>query len=130
MDGGGPEIKLTEPSSDHENEAPRREMSMKRWPYFPIALGTLFISVVTSIVILFLGERIITVPTHVYLSEHKKLYESWLALPIIEISVEDATKGCRSGFEPLIYREWPGTKELCITQTKNDDILTLEAYHE
>ena len=88
---------------------------MKRWPYFPISAVSLVLSLAISIFILGLGERIITIPTHKYLSEHKQLYESWNAQPFVEIVVEDATVGCQDGFEPLLYREWPGTKDLCLS---------------
>lgn len=103
---------------------------MKRWPYFPISAGALFLSFVTSIVILFLGERIRTVPTHEYLSEHKQLYESWMAQPFVEVAIEDASVGCQNGFEHMLYREWPGTKDLCESPAESDEILSLNTYHE
>ena len=85
---------ILEESSDYEQDAPRGETSMRRWPYFPLAFGSLVLSIFTSIVVMFLVERIITVPTHVYLSEHKALYESWQAQPFIELSIEDSDTGC------------------------------------
>ena len=84
---------VVEESTDHEQDAPRGETSMRRWPYFPIALGSLIISIISSIVVMFLSGRIITIPTHLYLSEHKALYESWKNLPFVEIKVEDAARG-------------------------------------
>ena len=65
---------ITEASSDHEYEGPRAETSITRWPFFPLAVGALVISLGTSIAIMALASRIITIPTHLYLSEHKHLY--------------------------------------------------------
>ena len=103
---------------------------MTRWPYFPIAVGSLFVSIVTSTVILILGEGLIMIPTYEYLSEHKSLYESWTAQPFVEIALEDAALGCRAGFEPLLYREWPGTKDLCQGIANTDENFEIDTYGE
>ena len=65
---------ISEASSDHDYEGPRRETSITRWPFFPLAVGALVLSLGTSIAIMALASRIITIPTHLYLSEHKHLY--------------------------------------------------------
>jgi len=121
---------LTEASSDHEQDGPRNETSITRWPFFPIALVALVISIVTSVVILALASRIITIPTHLYLSEHKRLYQSWTAKPFIDITVESGDEGCQAGYEPLLYRQWQGTPALCFSQatsTENHSISTYNA---
>ena len=79
---------------------------------------------------MFLVERIITVPTHLYLSEHKALYESWKVKPFVEIVVEDAASGCKNGYESLLHREWLGTIPLCLTKNKSGEKLDLSTFYD
>lgn len=110
-----------EVSSDHEPDGPRRDTAITRCPYFPIAMIALQLSMVSSMVILALDNRIITIPTDLYLSEQKQLFESWSVKPFTEVMISDASIGCSEGFESILYRVWGGTESLCLLHPSDSE---------
>ena len=91
---------------------PKNETSITRKPYFPITLCTLIFSILSCVVVLALGNTLENMPTYLYLSEHRQLYDDWSVKPFVEIKVEELG-GCQDGFEPIFTRMWNGTEALC-----------------
>ena len=79
---------VNEASTDHENSGAadtQFEKSILRWPYFPCSLIALLLSIFLSIAILMTGNEMQNMPTELYLSEHKRLYDSWKARPFVDL---------------------------------------------
>jgi len=76
-------------------------------------------SLISSVVILIFGNRIVTTPTELYLSEHKELFHSWSVKAFTDVKIRDARAGCQDGFENILYRVWGGTKPLCLLYPSN-----------
>lgn len=106
-----------EASTDHENNGATEvqfEKSILRWPFFPCSIIALLLSIFLSIAILMTGNEMQRMPTELYLSEHKRLYESWKARPFVDLQVSDSRSGCSLDYEPILYRVWNGTVPLCL----------------
>ena len=52
-------------------------------------------------------------PTLLYLHEHKQLINDWTSLPFVDIILESEANDCPIDYEPLVYRVWNGTYDLC-----------------
>ena len=57
-----------------------------------------------------------SLPTDTYLQEHKQLLADWESRPFIDIVVEPE---CPLNYEPLLYRKWKGTYDICIFNEAN-----------
>ena len=53
-------------------------------------------------------------PSWLYLNEHKQLYDDWTTQPFVDITLESNEVGCPLNYEPLLFRYWPGTYDVCI----------------
>ena len=51
--------------------------------------------------------------TFLYLQEHKQLVDDWTSRPYIDITIENESDGCPIDYEPLFYRHWNGTYDVC-----------------
>lgn len=101
-----------ESSSDFIDEHPRQPQSMVKPPFFPIAVFSLILQLVASIIIMILIEQSAPLPTSLYLSEHEQLIEDWKVVPFVQIELVSeggSTNTCQAGFEPMFTREWGGT---------------------
>lgn len=87
---------------------------MSKYEQFHISLCTLFIAMALSCITLIVALSSEGVPSFLYLQEHKQLIEDWTTQPFVDIVVNTAEEGCPIDYEPLIYRVWNGTHELCI----------------
>ena len=52
--------------------------------------------------------------TNVILYEHRQLYDDWTSRPFVDIRLENANAGCPGDYEPIFYRVWNGTYDLCL----------------
>ena len=75
-------------SSDHESAETKNETSIIRCPFFPVAFCSLILALALCIVILASGSSLKGRPTHLYLAEHRQLYDDWTSLPFVEVRIE------------------------------------------
>ena len=53
-------------------------------------------------------------PIHLYLAEHKQLIDDWTTRPYVDVLVQDSSKPCPLDYEPLLFRNWNGTHDVCL----------------
>ena len=51
--------------------------------------------------------------TALYLAEHKQLVDDWITRPYVDIILKQTEEGCPIDYEPLFWRHWNGTHEVC-----------------
>ena len=69
---------------------------------------------ILPLVIIGISYNSVSDPTFLYLAEHKQLMEDWNTRPYVDITVVKSDEGCPIDYEPLFYRNWNGTHEICI----------------
>ena len=88
---------------------------MKRYEQYHIAFCTLCISILLPIIIIGMSTFNRESGTSVlYLAEHKQLLDDWTTRPYVDIMVTKSVDGCPEDYEPLFYRNWNGTYDVCI----------------
>ena len=82
---------------------------------FYISFNAICVALCSTIAALSLSAGLISMPTFLYLFEHKQLMDDWASKPIIDLQLVDVADGCEIGYEALFGRIWNGTKEVCET---------------
>lgn len=76
-------------------------------------MSAICISLCSTIGLISISAGIISLPTYLYLHEHKQLVDDWTSRPFVDVVIESADNGCSLDYEPLFNRIWNGTAEVC-----------------
>ena len=123
---------IIEPSSDNddlgETEHRRRQQNerhgqngnanrdgrISKYEQYHVSLCSLIISLILPIICLITAPKITSLPTFLYLAEHRQLVDDWTTRPFVDIVLVDADQECPIDYEPLFYRNWNGTYAVCV----------------
>ena len=77
-------------------------------------------SICTTVGMLSVTAGALSLPTFLYLHEHRQLVDDWTTLPFVDVRLEVSQEGngqlqCGEGYEPVFGRVWNGTYEVCQT---------------
>ena len=86
---------------------------MSRYEQFHISLCTLIISFILPAVVIAIAFNSKSDNTALYLAEHKQLVDDWMSRPYVDIILKNTEEGCPIDYEPLLWRHWNGTHDVC-----------------
>ena len=97
-----------------QNRQPGR--ALISYPNFFVSLGTLCMTICATIAVFSISAGLLSMPTYLYLFEHKQLVADWSTRPFVDIRLEnyEESGGCALDYEPVFSRMWNGTYELCV----------------
>ena len=87
--------------------------SLQQYSTFKLSIVSLLICFCITLANYLLATGLKTMPTSLYLHEHKQLINDWTSLPFVDIVLESEANDCPTNYEPLVYRVWNGTYDLC-----------------
>ena len=91
---------------------------MREYSTFKLSIMALVLCLSITIFNISVIKNLKSLPTEMYLQEHKQLLDDWESRPFIDIVIEPE---CPINYEPLLYRMWEGTYDLCILNKPNGD---------
>lgn len=100
---------------------------MKQYNSYYVSLCCLMVGLICAIAALIVAVYPSTVETNVVLYEHRQLYDDWLVQPFIDVILHDARyKECPDNYEPIIYRAWNGTHDVCFQESSGSNNLNIK----
>ena len=111
-----------EPSSNEEYSAHRINVryrnrdstalvKMRQYSTFKMSIIALIFCLSITIFNIVVISDLKSLPTDLYLHEHKQLVEDWESRPFIDIVLEPE---CPPDYETILYRMWEGTYDICL----------------
>ena len=124
LDGPGAHEPIHEPSSNEEYSLAKYVVHRRRIANSPISSYSTFKLTVISLTLCLLlvicnfgfALMLKSMPTQLFLHEHKQLMDDWMTQPFVDIVLESEAAGCPQGYEPLLHRVWNGTYDICEKQ--------------
>ena len=90
---------------------PNEKASMRHYTTLNLALLALIVCFILTIGNILFAILMKPSNSSRYLHEHKQLIDDWTTQPFVDIVLEP--EECPIGYEPLLYRVWNGTYDIC-----------------
>lgn len=78
-----------------------------------VSCVTICCMLIVNVTILAFTSGLVSMPTFLYLAEHKQLIDDWTTQPFIDLRVSESNSGCPADYEPIFSLMWNGTYEVC-----------------